>query len=553
MRTLAPLCRSLLLVALASALVLVACGSKEPARSSQSPSSGQDQAQQAARPTEWNVVIPEQTGGADPISEYGTNSQYQLPLHVLEPLMHIEMLRDGSAWGVVNDLAEKWSFPNPTTLEVALKQGIQFQNGEELTAEHVKYAYDAIVFAEKPGRRAVSLKVLGDAEIVDKYTIRWHMPAPNSTVLGSLYTLLIPPLARRSMTAEEFEAKPIGTGPYKVVDWPRDGTVRLEAWDGYRKGKAFPERLTIRTVPEPSTRVLEVLAGTAQIAQTVPIEALGSVESNPQKEVVSLKGNSSLSYVINVFKTTPPLRDQRVRQAMNYAVDRDAIVKSVLGGRGTSLPGPLWPGWLGYDGSVAPYPYDPEKARALLREAGYPDGFAMKWSVTQGIFVKDVEIAQAVANQLAKVGIQVQLQPLERARLLAERNEGDFDMTELAWPNSWIPVNLFAFTLGASYPDAKLTPRWGATPDSLAEARKLVQDAGAASSVDQMAVQYGQLARLVHDQAFWLFVHTTDDLWATQKDIAWRPYPTNYVVFYDYWKMVGVQAPRDPAVPPVRK
>src|SRR5581483_6290919 len=461
----------------------------------------------------------EQTGGADPLSEYGTNAQYQLPIHVLEPLMHVEMLPDGSAWGVVNDLAERWSFPNPTTFEVEVKKGIQFQNGEELTAEHVKYAYDGLVFAEKPGRRAVPLKVLGEAEIVDKYTVRWHMPAPSSSVIGSLYNMLIPPLARRNMTAEEFEAKPIGTGPYQVVEWPRDGVVRLQAWDGYRKGKAFPERLTIRTVPEPSTRVLELLAGTAQIAQTVPIESLGSIEGNSAREVVSLKGSFALSYVINVFKTNPPLRDVRVRQAMNYAVDREAIVKSVLGGRGSALPGPLWPGWLGYSESVTPYAYDPEKARALLRDAGYPDGFAFKWTVTQGIFAKDVEIAQAVASQLAKVGINATLQPLERARLLAERSEGDYDVTELAWPVTWMPTNLFTFTLDTSYPDAKLIPRWGAVPDSLVQARRLMQEAGAAQSVDGIGAVYGELSRLVHDEAFWLFVHTVDDLWGTQKDI----------------------------------
>jgi peptide/nickel transport system substrate-binding protein len=395
----------------------------------------------------------------------------------------------------------------------------------------------------------VTLKVLGDAEIVDKYTIRWHMPAPNTPVLGSIWNLLIPPLARRDMTAEEFEAKPIGTGPYKVNEWPRDGTVRLEAWEGYRKGKAFPERLTIRTVPEPSTRVLELLAGTAQIAQTVPIESLGSVESNSSKEVVALKGSFSLSYVFNLFKTTPPFRDARVRQAMNYAIDREAIVKSVLGGRGTALPGPLWPGWLGYKDGANAYSYDPDRAKALLREAGYPDGFSFKWTVTQGIYAKDIEIAQAVASQLSKVGITANLQPLERARLLAERNEGEYDMTELAWPMAWLPTNLFTFTLDASLPDAKLSPRWGNTPDSLVEARRLVKEAGTAPSLDGLASHYGELNRLMHEEAFWLFVHTVDDLWGTQKDIAWRPYPTNYPVFYDYWKLNGIQAPRDPNVP----
>jgi peptide/nickel transport system substrate-binding protein len=355
------------------------------------------------------------------------------------------------------------------------------------------------------------------------------------------------------MTAEEFEARPIGTGPYKVVEWPRDGTVRLEACDGYRKVKASPERLIIRTVPEPSTRVLELLAGTAQIAQTVPIESLDSIRSNPKLEVVSLQGSSSLSYVINVFKTTPPLRDKRVRQAMNYAVDREGIVKSILGGRGTALPGPLWPGWLGNADGVKPYAYDPDRARALLREAGYPDGFAFKWTVSQGMFAKDIEVAQAVASQLARVGITATLQPLERARLLAERNEGDYDVTSLIWPMACMPTNLFTFTLDTSYPDGKLEPKWGASPPELVQARALMKEAVGAATVDQMGARFGELNRLVHDEAFWLFVHTVDDLWGVQKDSAWRPYPTNYPPLYDYWAMVGKQAPRDATVPLVAK
>src|SRR5436190_12555598 len=122
MRNAALLARPLLLLGLIVGLVLPACAPKE----SQS-TPGQSQ---RARPTDWNVVIAEQTGGADPLSEYGTNSQYQLPIHVLEPLMHVEMLPDGSAWGVVNDLADHWAFLNPTTFEVAVKQGGQFQDGE---------------------------------------------------------------------------------------------------------------------------------------------------------------------------------------------------------------------------------------------------------------------------------------------------------------------------------------------------------------------------------------------------------------------------------------
>jgi peptide/nickel transport system substrate-binding protein len=501
------------------------------------------------RPAEWTAIVAEATGGADPFTEYGTNSQFALIPHVIEPLMHAELLPDGKAWGIVNDLAESWTFADPTTLRVELKRGVRFQNGEELTAEHVKYAYDSIVFVPQPGRRANTLKALGDAEIVDPYTVVWHLPVPNRSVLSFMDRLLIPPLARRTMTAEEFEARPIGTGPYKAVEWPRDGTIRLEAWDGHRRGKPFPERLVIRSVPEPSTRVLELLAGTAQIAQAVPIEGLASIEGNPKLEVAALRGSTTLSYVINVFKAAPPLRDKRVRQAMNYAVDREGIVRSILGGRGTMLPGPLWPGWIGYTDDVKPYPHDPERARALLREAGYPDGFTFRWSVTQGVFTKDIEVAQAVASQLARVGITASLQPLERARVLAERNEGAFDVTELVWPMYWDPSTIYVNTLQASYPDAKLVPQFGPPPAELVEARRLVNEAAAAPSTEQMASTYAAANRLMHDDAFWLFVHTMDELWATQKDVGWRPYPTSYPFYYDYWAMLGKKTPSEATIP----
>ena len=160
-----------LLVALAASTMLAACRPAEtPAKPSQSAET---------HPSEWTVVVAEATGGADPLTEYGTNSQFSLIPHVLEPLMRAELLPDGKAWGIVNDLAERWSFPEPTILRVELKKGVKFHNGEELTAEHVKYAYDNIVFIPQPGRRAATLKALGEVEIVDQYTVEWHLSVPN--------------------------------------------------------------------------------------------------------------------------------------------------------------------------------------------------------------------------------------------------------------------------------------------------------------------------------------------------------------------------------------
>ena len=531
--------------------VLTACSAAPapPARGDAPSGAPQGAPPPANRPTEWDVVLGEQTGGGDPLTEYSTSAEYYLQKHVLEGLLHVELLPDGKSWGVVNDLAEKWSFPDSKTFLVELRQGVRFHNGEELTAEHVEYAYDAMVNREKPGRRTLLLKSLGKLEIVDKYTVRWHMPEPDITILGSLYGLTLPALARKNMSAAEFERKPIGTGPYRAIEWQRDGIVRLEAWDGYRLGRPFPAKLTIRAVPEASTRILELLAGSVQIAQAIPIESLPSIQADSKLDLVSLQGSSALSYVINVFKTSPPLRDRRVRQAMNYAVDRDAIVKAVLGGRGAPLPGPLSPGWLGYTEDVKPYPYDPERAKALLAEAGHPGGFAFDWTVTEGVFVKDAEIAQAVASQLARVGIKANLQIRERARVLTERSEGSYDVTELNWPVRWIPTSTFTFTVDAAYPAKNLAPRWGDAPPELVKARKLIQDAGEATNVEQMGRAYAELNRHMHDEAFWLFVHRVDDLWGIQQATGWRPYPSDYPVYYDRWALLGKQAPTASTVP----
>jgi ABC-type transport system substrate-binding protein len=507
----------------------------------------------AARPTQWTIVVSEKTGGADALSEHGTNSQYYLIPQVIEALTRLELVPNERTWGVVPVLAEKWSFPDPKTLVVEVKRGVKFQNGEELTAEHVKAAYDAFVTPEKPGRRGVILKALGKAEVAGKHTVKFQLPKPDLAVLAATTHLLVPPLARHSMTREQFEAKPIGSGPYRVVDWPKDGTVRLEAWDGYRSGKAFPEKLIVRHVPEPSTRVFELAAGTAQVAWAIPIESLPTIQANPKLEVVSLTGGSALSYVINLYKTTPPLRDKRVRQAMNYAVDRAAIVKTILGGRGGIMPAPLWSGWLGASHEIAPYTYDPDKAKALLTDAGFPNGFSFQWTVTQGVFVKDIEVAQAVANQLSKVGIKATVQPAERARLLAQRSEGDYDVLELIWTMSWHPAILLQFTLHAAYPEAKLASKWGPMPPELAKARALMEEAGAAQTLDEMGRGYVRLNQLMRDEAFWLFVNTVDTLWGIQKDTMWRPYPAAFPYYDDYWHRTGRKAPDSPTVPLVPK
>lgn len=507
----------------------------------------------ASEDEEWNVVISEDTGGGDPLSEYPGLSQWWLQWHVMEPLFYPALAEDGQSWVMVNELASDWRFEDGgRSLIVELQEGVFFHNGEELTAEHVKRIYDETLQTDPPIRRTTAIAALGDAEVVDDYTIQWNMPEPNMSVLGAVFQLLIPPLERYEMTAEEFEAQPIGTGPYRVTSWPVDGTVELEAWDEYRRGTARPGRLVIRHIPDPSTRVFELVSGNAQLAMGLTVDAISGIQDEPDYEIVALKGSTFIAEVINQYKSDPPLNDRRVRQAMNYAIDREAIIASLLEGQASSYPGPLGSGLLGFQDDHEPYPYDPDRARELLEEAGVSD-ITLDWYVPTGGGYKIGEVAQAVANQLAEVGININLLQVESSRLLAARNEGAHDIVSLTFPISWVPTNLLRFTLFNSLPDDVLIPEWGETPDQVVRARELYAEANETQSIEEMEERLAELHEFMHDEAFWLYIYSPDALYGAHTSINYRPFPTVYFRLYDEWSRRGMDIPSDTDVPLVFK
>lgn len=515
----------------ASALVLSAC---MPQATTPGPG--------AERLREWKVMLAEATGNGDPMTE-NTNSANNIQLHVMEPLMQVELLPDGSSMTVVGVLAKSWNFPNPKTLDIEIRKGVKFHNGEELTSEHVKYSWDALFEAKTPSRTALLAKPLGTLAVLDEYHVRFNMPEPNLPAVAAA-TFRIAALARKKMTPEQFGAKPIGTGPYKVVEWPLDGTVTLEAWDGYRERKAFPDRLVFRHVAEPSTRMLELVSGGADIVETLPIEGLGVIEKDPKLEVVSIKSQSSLGSLFHLYKK--PFSDKRVRQAINHAIDRDAIVRTVLGGRGSPQAGPFPPGYLGYPADPKPYTYDVPKAKSLLAQAGYANGFSFKWMVSP-VFPKDVEVVQAVAAQLRQVGIQMEIQVVERARLLAARAAGDFDVLSLLLTWGWHPQGMLGFSLELPFQKQLMEPLYGPPPPVLTQARQLVAEANLAPTFEAAQEPYLRVYKFHQEEALFVYTHHVDTIWGSRASTGWRPYP-GLRIYYDVWALKGGKAPASPDV-----
>ena len=328
---------------------------------------------------------------------------------------------------VVPELAESATQVDDTTWEFVLKEGVTFHNGEALTAEDVKFTFERIITEnaiEYPephtAPRKGLISPLESVEVVDDYTVRLHFSAPFPVAMQMLvHQQMVPKDYFEQVGTEGFIKAPIGCGPFKFVEGSVSDQIVMERFDDYYGGAdelspvgpAALDRVIFKILPEASTRVAALRAGEVNIIQAVPSHMIPMLATDPNIRVVS--GPSTRPAWMEMNVTQPPFDDVRVRLAMNYAIDADIMVETVLGGLGIVIPGALSPYNNFADASLEPYGYDPDKALELLAEAGWADsdgdGFLDK-DGEKFTFVIDVRPtskprAEAIAGQLQELGI----------------------------------------------------------------------------------------------------------------------------------------------------
>ncbi|WP_011581735.1 ABC transporter substrate-binding protein [Chelativorans multitrophicus] len=326
------------------------------------------------------------------------------------------LIAEGENGELVPALAESWSNPDELTWRFKLREGVTFHNGEPFNAEAVKLSFERALDPEFKAPYFSRISHIKAVEVVDEYTVDFKTEEPFPTMLLSLYeasfpALIVPPAYAKENDGASIAAHPVGTGPYKFVEWLKDERVVLEANPDYWGGKPAIDKVVFRPIAETRTRIAELTSGGADIIVDVPPEDIAALDGGDTK--VSTIASDSLYFL--AFDTTrdTPLKDKRVRQAINYAVDVDAIQAALLNGMGTRIALTLPTNAFAYDQAWKPYPYDPEKAKQLLAEAGYPEGFEIPFMSRKGRYMKDSEIIEATAGFLARVGIKANIQYLE--------------------------------------------------------------------------------------------------------------------------------------------
>jgi peptide/nickel transport system substrate-binding protein/oligopeptide transport system substrate-binding protein len=418
-------------------------------------------------------------------------------------------------------LAERWDVSKDGRVYVFhLRRGVRFHDGTPFSARQVVASWTRVLDPKTKSGAADPLYPIAGARDFSKgaaTSISGLQARDDSTVVVTLSEplavfpkLLAMPVASIVPTGADLSAHPVGTGPWKLVEWKHDDYLLFARNESFWGGAPKAESLRARIIAEPSTAVAEFESGNVDILQIPPAEAREWTEDESRKPHLASVPALQLVYVA-INTTRGPLADARVRQAINYALDVPRIIERLVGGRGLQAAGVIPPSLAGYDSSRKPYSYDPAKAKALLAAAGHPDGIQIElWCSTVPLYVRMAETIQAYLGQ---VGIRVKIVQREAAASRAAARKGETDMLLKDWYADYPDAENFLYPLLHSVNKGSggnvsfySNPAFDLIVDSARHELDPTKRTGLLSRADAMA----------EEQAPMIFLYFYDDLYAVQ-------------------------------------
>jgi len=364
--------------------------------------------------------------GVDPTTLDMTNQQEQPASNVGAQMFESLLERDQSLKLYPALAAEMPKLVAPTTWEFKLRKGVKFHNGEEFNAESVKFSIERLVNPANKLRGSSSFAPIERVEIIDTYTVKIHTKKPWPVFLSHIalrQAAMYPPKEYAGKDTAAISKNPIGTGPYKFVRWTKDEEIVMEAFPGYWGGEAKIKTVVFKPIPDDAVRVAALQNGEIDVAVNIPPHLAGIIDKHPKIFLSTAPSIRTIQLMIYTHQmdaehkpTGPyagPTADKRVRQALAYAIDADEIVKSVMDGKAVRVATMLPSLHFSYDASLKPIKQDLAKTKKLLADAGFPNGVEITLNGPQGRYVRDKEVAEAVAGQLNKAGIKTTLRTYE--------------------------------------------------------------------------------------------------------------------------------------------
>jgi peptide/nickel transport system substrate-binding protein len=430
------------------------------------------------------------------------------------------------------DLAESWELaPDATSVTMHLRPGVTFHDGTDLDADAVVFSFERMLNPDSPyyfgpyAFPAFFFPSYKTATAVDPMTVRFDLTQPDATFFSALVWntgAIVSPTAAMA-AGQDFQNSPVGAGPFKFSSWEKDVLTTMEAFPDYWKGAPKLQTLLWKPIVEEAARFNQLASGEVDFIVSLYPQFVPAINANPDLQLI--QGPSLHTWWCNLNMHYEPLSDVRVRQALNHAIDRPSLIANVLQGTAVESHGWSWPDTWSYEPEATAYSYDPERAKALLAEAGYPDGFDLPYLVpaSGSGMVAPKEIATAMQADLAKVGVNAQIETQEWITYLAAVQSGlddingkQYGMCQMSWMNPVADPGLYVEYVSAGQGDnLGLNLSYYDNP----EYNTLLADARLITDQDERAALYQQAQRIFADDAPWLFMFHSNFVTAARKNV----------------------------------
>jgi ABC-type transport system substrate-binding protein len=444
-------------------------------------------------------------------------------------------------------LAESWTISaDGLTFTFKLRSGVTFHDGTPFNAAAVKFSFDRQFVESHPYYNLGPWKYWGymdmsnivdEIVVVDNLTVRFELKKVEAPFLANLamdFAAIVSPTAVARL-GEEFKNNPVGTGPFRFVEWIKDDRIVFERNEEYWGRPAYLDRLILRVVPDATARYLALQQGEADVIDFPSPEDLEAMDANPEIELIQQAGLNVGYIAMNTQKE--PFDDYRVRQAVNYAINKADIVTAVFGSAGTPAKNPIPPTMWSYNDDIDAYPYDPARARQLLAAAGFPNGFETDlWAmpVSRPYFPDGRKVAEIAQANLAEVGIRANIVSYDWGTYLDKTDSGEHSMALLGWTGDNGDPDNFLFVLlsiAAAQVPAGNIAFW-----ENEEFNSLVEQAKGTFDVAERTALYRQAQEVFHEQAPWVPVaHSVVTVPVRSNVRDFVIYPTGKRVFRDVW------------------
>ncbi len=408
------------------AFALIGCSNDASTQGSdESDSSGDKKASEA--PQKLTYATTSDIVGMSPIDTNDSVSSAMIH-QVYETLF----VRDSETMEIKPKLAKSYETPDDKTWIINLKEGIKFHDGTPFNAEAVKYTFDQFRSEERAAPRASLLEPVESIKVKDEYTVVIKTKKPYGPLLAALSHTNASIVSPKADKDGNLNKQPVGTGPFKFVEWVQGDHVTLEKNENYWDGAPKLDKFTMKVVPKVSTAVSMLQTGEVQLIDKLPSEQLPRIKSIKNVELAKREGTPVYYLGFNMEKK--PFNNKQFRKAVSYAINRKAYVKQ-LNGLGVQNDSIIGPKVFGYkeEAKDAGYNYNPEKAKKLIKENGFEGQKLTLLAANTSSYMRMAEIVQA---QLSEIGLKAEIKTMEWGTFLDTTKKGNYDMTFLGWSNS---------------------------------------------------------------------------------------------------------------------